>query len=141
LDYISYDRIMLQYIVGWMMAGILILCVSCACLIYLFKNKEEKNLFVIGLILILVVIPGTFILIGNTVLDSIYDLKNHSYIMVEGEFTIVDDEKTPSRACSIIFPDGTRLDTTVYVIDEGKYSGYVVYAERTKKVLCVNVLE
>ena len=140
MEYLAYDRIMYQHLVGWMAAGILILGVSCACLIYLFKNKEEKALFVIGLILILIVILGTFILIGNTVSDSIYDLKNHSYIIVEGEFTIVDDEKTPSRACSIVFPDGTRLNTTVYVMDEGKYSGYVVYAERTKKVLCVNIL-
>jgi hypothetical protein len=130
---------MYLYLSGWIGAGVLLLTISIFGLIYLLKNRDDKAFLVIGLILIIGVIVGTIILVGNTVSDAIYDVKKHAYIMVEGEFEVVDDEKTPSRACSIILPDGTRLDTNVYVMEDGKYSGYVVYAEKTKKVLHVEV--
>lgn len=135
----AYDRTMYLYLSGWIGVGVLLLTISIFCLVYLLKNRDDKAFLIIGLVLTIGVIVGTIILVGDTVSDAIYDVRNHAYIMVEGEFEVVDDEKTPSRACSIILPDGTRLDTNVHVMEDGKYSGYVVYAERTKKVLCVKV--
>ena len=139
MDYIAYDQIMHQYLTTWIVIGMFILVISCACLFWLLKNREDKVVFIVGLILVFSVIIGTFMLVGNTILDALYDLNNHSYITIEGAFEVVDDEQTPSRACSIILRDGTRLDTTTYVMEEGNYIGYVVYAEKTKKVLRVNI--
>ena len=143
MDYDAYDRIMYQDLAIWLGIGLLVLIISFLCLIHLIKNdnKEDKGQFIILIALCFAVILGTLILVGNTVADSISDIRNRSYIMVEGEFTVVDDEKTPSRACSIILPNGTRLNTTVYVMEDGKYNGCIVYSERSEKILCVQVFD
>ncbi len=143
MDYDAYDRIMYQDLAIWSGIGLLVLIISFLCLIRLIKDddKEEKGQFIILTTLCLAVILGTLVLVGNTVANLISDIRNRSYITVEGEFTVVDDEKTPSRACSIILPNGTRLNTTVYVMEDGKYNGCIVYSERSEKILCIEVLD
>lgn len=145
MDYSEYDRIMYRGIITWTCVGVILLLVSCVCLVYLVKNrsneKDDKIMFWTILILIIVVILGTVILVSNTVFKAVDDVSNQSYIKIEGTFSIIYDEKTPSRACSIILSDGTRLNTTVYVMDAGEYNGYVIYAKKSEKVLCVKALD
>lgn len=142
MNYDAYDRMMYRDLGIWSGIGLLVLIISFLCLIRLIKDdKEEKGQFIILIALCLAVILGTLILVGNTVADLISDIRNRSYVTVEGEFTVVDDEKTPTRACSIILPNGIRLNTTVYIMEDGKYNGCIVYSERSEKILCVEVFD
>jgi hypothetical protein len=66
-----------------------------------------------------------------------YDIKHQAYIVYEGEFTFMDAGKGGDL---IFIPDrsGVKLDVGKgdrRLINDGVYSGTVIYAERSKVVV------
>ena len=140
MDYSKYDRILYQDLAVWIGVGVLIIAICCVSLVCLFKNMPKKKY--VGWILFILIVAlmiGTPALIIPDATDTISDIKNQAYVKYEGEFMVVYDQQTPSRACSIVLPDGRRFNTSVYMRDEGTYRGYVIYAEKTNKLICYEV--
>jgi len=148
MNYSEYDHVMCKSMFVWILVGVLLVSACCICLVYLLKNKpkkhdkiEEKLEFWIFSVLSVAVIVGTFILVTPIVRNGMSDIKNQSYVGYEGEFTVVYDNKTPSRSCSIILPDGNRFNKSTNMRDEGTYSGVIVYAEKSHRIVYIEYLE
>lgn len=137
MDNSLYDKIIMHYLFAWLIIGGLIIIVASGCLIYLIKRWDADDRFTCWTLLTLAagVIIGTIILVGDTVVEASHDLKNHAYIVCEGEFSVIDDAQTPSKGCTFILSDGKRLDSTLYVLHPGEYKGRIVYGEKTEKIL------
>lgn len=141
MEYSQYDKPLMTSLIIWVVAGILVISVAVGCTIYLVKNRheEEKFMFITLLILIVGAVIGTGVLFVNVIPDIAYDLNNHAYVVVEGNFHVVYDNKTPSKGCSLILSNNKRLETTLYVFSQGEYTGRIVYGERTETVLDVQL--
>ena len=142
MDCSPYNKALTSSLVTWLAIGLVVLISACICVIYIVKNRKDddiKLVFPFLLFLLIGVIVGTIILVGNTTTKVAYDLKNCAYIVVEGDFSVINDEKTSSRSCSLILKNGTRLETTIYTLSPGDYTGRIVYGEKTRRVLEVSL--
>ena len=74
MDNTVYDQITHQNLFLWITVGLIILTASFFCLLYLRKNKMPKYIFVAALILILVVMLGTIISVGDIVIHFFLQL-------------------------------------------------------------------
>lgn len=138
-----YDKTIVQYLSAWLIIGSIIIIVASICLIYLIRRWGEDDRFMFWTLLVLIVsvMVGTFVLVGDTVLEATYDLKNHAYVVCEGGFSVIDDTQTPSGGCTFILGNGKRLDSTLYVLYPGEYKGRIVYGEKTEKILEFQLFE
>ena len=143
MDDSLYDKMIVHHLFTWLVVGCLIMIVALGCLVYLIKRWGDDDRFAFWTLLALLVgvIIGTIILVGNTVVESSYDLKNHAYIVCEGDFSVIDDAQTPSKGCTFILSDGKRLDSTLYVLYPGEYRGRIVYGEKNEKILEFQLFE
>ena len=147
MDYSVYDGILRRDLGLWITVGILLFISACICFAYLLikrsdfrSSKEGRWELAILLFLAMAVAVGTPIVFLSEVTDSLWDLKNQAYIEYEGEFSVVYDEKTPSRQASLLLPDGNRFNTS-HTYEAGVYEGRVVYTERSHKLLAVEFAE
>ena len=148
MNYSEYDRVICRSMFVWILVGVLFVSACCICLVYLLKNKpkkhnkiEEKLEFWTLFVLSVAVIVGTLLLVTPIVRDALSDINNKSYVRYEGEFTVVYDNKTPSRSCSIILPDGNRFNRSTNMRDAGTYAGIIVYAERSHQIVYIEYIE
>lgn len=143
LDYLAYEKIIMNQLYGlWILSSICLLA-SVICIIYcVFKIRNEKEVlwFIIGIVCLGVFI-GNIILIRNATNAALYDIENKAYIVWEGDF-VVDSYKSSGNSILCI-PDekGIKLEMDAYTLRGGKYSGKVIYGEKTKYVLEIQVDE
>ena len=69
---------------------------------------------------------------GSTVWKCSKDIKHQSYIVWEGEFTVIQDGPTKSIW---YLPDETGVKLEGEALCKGRYSGTVVYAEHSGLIL------
>lgn len=148
MNHSEYDLIMYRDLALWIGVGFLLVAVCCICLVYLLRNKpqkddkvEEKLEFWIFSVLAIAVTIGTFALVAPVATDAISDIKNQSYIRFEGEFEVVYDDQTPSRSCSIVLPTGNRFNKSTHMRDEGTYYGVIVYAEKSHRIVYIEYIQ
>lgn len=142
MDFSAYEHIITKRLIYFCVFGFIALALSIICIIYLFKTmRNQKVCFWILSFLSCLVIIGSVILTGNVAAASIHDITKQAYITNEGEFEIDNDVDTRSGTCSLILSDGTRLETDAYDFSTGVYVGRVVYGEKTKVVLEVEVFK
>lgn len=86
----------------------------------------------------LVYILGAIIIIGSvtlgtiTISERVYDIKNKAYIVWDGDFTVSD---LGSHRSWWYLPDENGIKLEGDYLAEGKYTGRVIYGERSKVVL------
>ena len=141
MDFSVYEGIITKRLIYFCIVDFIALVLSIICIIYLFKKmRDQKVYFWILLFLSCSVIIGSVILTGNVAAASIHDITKQAYIVKEGEFKIDNDVETRSGTCSLILSDGTKLETDAYDFSTGIYVGRVVYGEKTRLVLEIEVL-
>ena len=145
MDYAQYEELLRSrmLIFGWsfgILAVVLAVIFLCATIKLLRKPKRWRRKMDI-----LDFIPLAWCLFSLTMGSVIvarcnYDIKHQAYIVYEGEFTFMDAGKGGDL---IFIPDrsGIRLEIEKgdwRLINDGVYSGTVIYAERSKVVVdCV----
>ncbi len=143
MDYSAYDQILTQQLVVYVIVSGLLLIVGLGCIIYIVKNRSDMKTYEFVLLLVLICgsVIGAVIWGGNSATDIAYDIKNQAYIVSEGAFTVIEDEATPSKRLSLILSDGTRFEIDRYIYNTGEYTGRVVYGEKTRCVLDVQLMD
>lgn len=77
-------------------------------------------------------IIGCILLGGSTAWKCLYDINNQAYLVWEGNISVYQDGPTKSRW---YLPDEGGIKLEGAGLDEGKYTGTVVYSVKTKIVL------
>lgn len=140
MDFSAYESIITKRLLYFWIIGFIALILSIISIVYLIRNmRNQKLLFWILMVLSFSVVIGMTILVENITVDSIYDITNQAYRVQEGKFQICNDIETRSGSCSLILPDGTKLETDAYDFEAGFYIGRVVYGEKSKVALDVKV--
>ena len=145
MDYAQYEELLRSHMLisGWVFgiaAVIFAVIFSCLTIKLLRKPKRWRRKMDI-----FDFIPLAWCLFSLTMGSVIvarcnYDIKHQAYIVYEGEFTFMDAGKGGDW---IFIPDrsGVKLDVEKgdwRLINDGVYSGTVIYAERSKVVVdCV----
>ena len=142
MDYAQYEELLRSRMLinGWIfgiLAVVLAVIFLCSTIKLLRKPKRWRRKMDI-----FDFIPLAWCLFSLTMGSVIvarcnYDIKHQAYIVYEGEFTFMDAGKGGDL---IFIPDrsGIRLDVEKgdwRLINDGVYSGTVIYAERSKAVV------
>lgn len=141
MDYVQYEELLrprmllLGWIFGILAVGLAVIFL-CATIKLLRKPKRWRRKMDIFDFIPLALCLFSLIMGSVTVSQYNYDIKNQAYIVYEGKFTFM-----PTGSGDIIFiPDrsGVKLEIAKgdwRLIDDGIYSGTVVYSERSKVVV------
>ena len=94
------------------------------------RQKRKANTpLLVGTVLLLAIIVGGFFML---ILPKQQDYRQKDYVLYHGVCTL----HRGHRSCDWInLPDGTCLEYSRFVRDEGTYTGTIVYAPRSKLVL------
>lgn len=143
LRYEIYEKIIMIRLIGFGLICTFAIVVGMICIIYFLKEmrREKKLEYYIMIFLCILLSIGSGILLLDLTYDSLYDVRNKAYIVWEGDF-VVDSYK--SSGSSILYiPDekGIKLEMDAYTLRGGKYSGKVIYGEKTKYVFEIQVDE
>ena len=145
MDYAQYEELLRSrmLIFGWsfgILAVVLAVIFLCATIKLLRKPKRwRRKMDILDFIPLAMCLAC--IIAGSVIVSHCnYDIKHQAYIVYEGEFTFMDAGKGGDL---IFIPDrsGIRLDVEKgdwRLINDGVYSGTVIYSERSKVVVdCV----
>ena len=101
---------------------------------------ENKFLHYFTYVLCIGGLIGSIILSVNTVSKCSYDVKHHAYIVWEGDFVVCQDGPGKSRW---YLPDEEGIKLEGDDLSDGKYTGQIIYGEKSKVVLdfCVENVE
>ena len=144
MDFSLYEKIIFKQTLSSLIIGLVVLILAVFSLIYIFKNmRDEKLYFCLLCILCIIAIVGTIVLGGHTIYAAVYDVKNQAYVSYQGNFIFDDDIDSRNGVCSLYIPDksGLLLETEAYLLEAGKYTGEVVYGEKTKVTLRITIEE
>lgn len=141
MDYTAYDSALLYRLIFIIGVSAIILVVAIAGLVYLIKHfpkrddgLDDKLTYWALLTMGGAAIIGVLVFVTVTAPPFIHDIQHDAYIISEGYFDVVYDKQTPSKQCSIILEDGTRLETG-NTLEAGTHYGRVVYGEKTEYVI------
>lgn len=144
MDYSSFEKIIMKRACCFAIICSVVLIVSLLAICYIFKRiKGDKPMFFALLSLCVLTTVGSCVLGGNVVYSSAHDINNQAYIVYEGVFKVERDLEVVSGTCTMIFHDKekTSLEMDAYVLDPGEYTGKIIYGEKTKIVLDVQVTQ
>jgi hypothetical protein len=147
MDYAQYEELLRSrmLICGWVFGilavglAVIFLCVTIKLLRKPKRWRRKMDIFdFIPLALCLFSLTMGSVIVAR----CNYDIKNQAYIVYEGKFTYVPDGKN----ALIFIPDrsGVRLEVEKgdwRLIDDGIYTGTVIYSERSKVVVDCSVAE
>ena len=142
MDYVQYEELLRSrmLICGWVFGilavglAVIFLCVTIKLLRKPKRWRRKMDIFdLIPLALCLFSLTMGSVIVAR----CNYDIKHQAYIVYEGEFTFMDAGKGGDL---IFIPDrsGIRLEVEKgdwRLINDGIYSGTVVYSERSKVVV------
>lgn len=142
MDYVQYEELLRSHMLisGWVFgiaAVILAVIFSCLTIKLLRKPKRWRRKMDIFDFIPLALCLFSLTMGSVIVARCNYDIKHQAYIVYEGEFTFMDAGKGGDL---IFIPDrsGIRLEVEKgdwRLINDGVYSGTVIYAERSKVVV------
>ena len=138
MDYSLYEKVITKRLIYFSIIGCIVVILSICAIIYVVKNmRGQKVLFYILNILSVGALIGSIVLVSVVASSSIHDISKKAYIVWKGEFIVGEDVETRSGTCTLYLPDkhGLKLETDAYLLEPGKYTGQVVYGEKTKIVL------
>lgn len=141
LRYEIYEKMIMKRLIGLGLIDILGIVVGIICIIYFLKEmRREKKLeyyilFFLGILLSI----GSGILLFDLTYVSLYDIRNKAYIVWEGDFVVGEGQS--SGMCDLYISDesGIELGMESSWLDSGSYTGRVVYGQKTKEVLEIQV--
>lgn len=141
MDYVQYEELLRPFMLlsGWVFGiGAVIFAVVFSCLTIKLLRKPKRwrrkmdilDFIPLAMCLVCIIAGSVSVWRYN------YDIKNQAYVVYEGTFTF----KNSGKVDTIFIPDrnGLKLDIgkgDERLIDDGIYSGTVVYSERSKVVV------
>ena len=151
MDFIAYETQLTRRVVLYGAFSALLAIMFIVCLFYVahspyFKadsdnprdNRETKvtkwTLYILGL----GGVVGCLVLGISTAWKCTYDINNQAYIVWQGDFSVYQDGPTKSRW---YLPDDNGIKLEGDGLEEGQYTGRIVYSEKAKIVLDYTVDE
>ncbi len=149
MDFSVYEAQLTKRMLLYGISSTLLAVMFIACLLYVahsssFKAHSEcqKEIMEAKLskwvlcIFCVVGIIGCLLLGSTTVWKCTYDINNQAYIVWMGDISVCRDGPTK---CRWYLPDDKGIKLEGASLDEGKYTGKVIYSEKTKIVLDYSV--
>lgn len=145
MDYAMYEAILTRRM--WLYGGICALftvgLLACLFLMAHIGSRKSKDASsrqriedkITQWTMYILVVAGLVVCIwlgSSTVWECSEDIKNQSYIVWEGDITVIQDGPTKSRW---YLPDEAGIQLGGDGLSEGRYTGKVVYAENSRIVL------
>ena len=142
VDYTSYERIITR-VTTLMMVLVAILFVVAIIGAFMFRKAEEheRRSDRIGRLIVFVfcilTACGAACFFFATVYARNYDINNQAYVTYEGEFMVVSNKSKTN--VFIYTPRRIRLTDLNCDLEEGTYTGRIVYSEKTRIVFEMTV--
>ena len=144
VDYSSYEKV-ISRVTTVMMVLVAVLFVVAVIGIFLFgkaEEKESRNDKIgrrVALAIFIITACASLCFFFATVYARNYDINNQAYVTYEGEFKVVFNK---SKANVFIYtPQRIQLSDLQGRLEEGLYTGRIVYSEKTRIVFEMTVYD
>lgn len=135
MQYLDYESVLVNRLIGFGLVSVIGVLTGIVGIIYIWINmRNDKPMFYTLHVLCVGLLIGSIVFWNHVSKPLLSDIKNHSFIVWEGEFTVEDEHSAGEVFVYLPDENGIRLDCGLWP-KGGKHRGKVVYAKQSKVVV------